>query len=100
MTATEAPPEPAPAGGPAPEPSGGLAAKRARHALGRILVVLARSVAVFVPVFLVATFVTFALRSLKRDLFRTEYEADTLRGNLGLPVPADRHSGRSSSLNG
>ncbi|MFI1023650.1 ABC transporter permease [Streptomyces olivaceus] len=64
MTATEAPPEPAPAGPPAPEPSGGLAAKRARHALGRVLVVLARSVAVFVPVFLVATFVTFALRSL------------------------------------
>ncbi|WP_372457312.1 ABC transporter permease [Streptomyces olivaceus] len=64
MTATEAPPEPAPAGPPAPEPSGGLAAKRARNALGRVLVVLARSVAVFVPVFLVATFVTFALRSL------------------------------------
>ncbi len=62
MTATEAPPEPAPAG--PPEPSGRLAAKRARHALGRVLVVLARSVAVFVPVFLVATFVTFALRSL------------------------------------
>ncbi|MFI6874007.1 LLM class flavin-dependent oxidoreductase [Streptomyces sp. NPDC050400] len=28
----------------------------------------------------------------KRDLFRTEYEADTLRGNLGLPVPANRHT--------
>jgi FMN-dependent oxidoreductase (nitrilotriacetate monooxygenase family) len=26
-----------------------------------------------------------------RGLFRTEYEADTLRGNLGLPVPANRH---------
>jgi peptide/nickel transport system permease protein len=36
----------------------------ARHALGRGLAVLARSVAIFVPVFLVATFVTFALRSL------------------------------------
>ncbi|WP_399880818.1 ABC transporter permease [Streptomyces sp. BBFR51] len=38
--------------------------KRARHALGRFLFILARSVAIFVPVFLVATFVTFALRSL------------------------------------
>ncbi|MFE7894730.1 NtaA/DmoA family FMN-dependent monooxygenase [Streptomyces sp. NPDC057412] len=28
----------------------------------------------------------------KRDLFRTAYEADTLRGNLGLPVPANRHT--------
>lgn len=28
----------------------------------------------------------------KRGLFRTEYEADTLRGNLGLPVPANRHT--------
>jgi hypothetical protein len=27
----------------------------------------------------------------RRGLFRTEYEADTLRGNLGLPVPANRH---------
>ncbi|MEW1722017.1 ABC transporter permease [Streptomyces sp. NPDC093109] len=35
-----------------------------RHALGRVPVTLARSVAIFVPVFLVATFVTFALRSL------------------------------------
>ena len=25
-----------------------------------------------------------------RGLFRTEYEADTLRGNLGLPIPANR----------
>ncbi|WP_030864639.1 ABC transporter permease [Streptomyces sp. NRRL S-37] len=45
-------------------PRGGFAVRRARHALGRVLVTLARSVAVFVPVFLVATFVTFALRSL------------------------------------
>ncbi|MGY0021757.1 ABC transporter permease [Streptomyces sp. cg35] len=37
---------------------------RTRHALGRVLAALARSVALFVPVFLVATFVTFALRSL------------------------------------
>ncbi|MFE3826571.1 ABC transporter permease [Streptomyces sp. NPDC059092] len=42
----------------------GVAATRARHAPGRVLGVLARSVAIFVPVFLVATFVTFALRSL------------------------------------
>lgn len=28
----------------------------------------------------------------KRGLFRTAYEADTLRGNLGLPVPANRHT--------
>ncbi|MGF7233713.1 MAG: NtaA/DmoA family FMN-dependent monooxygenase [Frankia sp.] len=28
----------------------------------------------------------------KRGLFRTEYEADTLRGNLGLPIPANRHT--------
>ncbi|MDX3376293.1 NtaA/DmoA family FMN-dependent monooxygenase [Streptomyces sp. ME02-6991-2A] len=28
----------------------------------------------------------------KRGLFRTAYEADTLRGNLGLPIPANRHT--------
>jgi FMN-dependent oxidoreductase (nitrilotriacetate monooxygenase family) len=28
----------------------------------------------------------------KRGLFRTEYEADTLHGNLGLPVPANRYT--------
>ncbi|MGY4976772.1 LLM class flavin-dependent oxidoreductase [Streptomyces sp. 900105755] len=28
----------------------------------------------------------------KRGLFRTEYTADTLRGNLGLPVPVNRHT--------
>ena len=28
----------------------------------------------------------------KRGLFRTEYEADTLRGHLGLPVPANRNT--------
>lgn len=37
---------------------------RARRAAGRTLATLARSVAIFVPVFLVATFVTFALRAL------------------------------------
>ncbi|NEW71598.1 ABC transporter permease [Streptomyces rhizosphaericus] len=44
--------------------TGGVAAPRTRRALGRVLVTLVRSVAIFVPVFLVATFVTFALRSL------------------------------------
>ncbi|MEV7085428.1 LLM class flavin-dependent oxidoreductase [Streptomyces sp. NPDC093085] len=28
----------------------------------------------------------------RRGLFRTAYEADTLRGNLGLPVPVNRHT--------
>ncbi|MFL6118713.1 NtaA/DmoA family FMN-dependent monooxygenase [Actinophytocola sp.] len=28
----------------------------------------------------------------KRGLFRTEYTSDTLRGNLGLPIPANRHT--------
>jgi FMN-dependent oxidoreductase (nitrilotriacetate monooxygenase family) len=28
----------------------------------------------------------------KRGLFRTAYEADTLRGNLGLPVPVNRYT--------
>ncbi|TQS46885.1 NtaA/DmoA family FMN-dependent monooxygenase [Cryptosporangium phraense] len=28
----------------------------------------------------------------KRELFRTSYEADTLRGHLGLPVPANRYA--------
>ncbi|MFJ6728861.1 ABC transporter permease [Streptomyces sp. NPDC091281] len=49
---------------PAPHRRRGVAATRTRHALGRVLVTLARSAALFVPVFLVATFVTFALRSL------------------------------------
>ncbi|MFI8006109.1 ABC transporter permease [Streptomyces sp. NPDC086010] len=40
------------------------AGSRTRHAAGRIAVALGRTVAIFVPVFLVATFVTFALRSL------------------------------------
>ena len=38
-------------------------------------------------------FVDHVLPILKeRGLFRTEYEADTLRGNLGLPVPENRHT--------
>jgi FMN-dependent oxidoreductase (nitrilotriacetate monooxygenase family) len=28
----------------------------------------------------------------KRGVFRTEYEGETLRANLGLPVPANRHT--------
>ncbi|MDD2769203.1 MAG: hypothetical protein PHT19_10745 [Methylococcus sp.] len=28
----------------------------------------------------------------KRGLFRTEYEASTLRGNLGLPIPENRYA--------
>ncbi|MFF3171147.1 ABC transporter permease [Streptomyces sp. NPDC057900] len=48
----------------APARRRGLAAPGARHAAGRVLAALGRSVAIFVPVFLVATFVTFALRSL------------------------------------
>ncbi|QJD86379.1 LLM class flavin-dependent oxidoreductase [Cohnella herbarum] len=28
----------------------------------------------------------------RRGLFRSEYESDTLRGNLGLPIPANRHA--------
>ncbi|TXS18807.1 ABC transporter permease [Streptomyces sp. NBC_01201] len=43
---------------------GRVATARARHAAGRVAAVLGRSVAIFVPVFLVATFVTFALRSM------------------------------------
>lgn len=37
---------------------------RVRRGTGRVLVVVARSVAIFVPVFFVATFVTFALRAM------------------------------------
>jgi hypothetical protein len=28
----------------------------------------------------------------QRGLFRTEYEHDTLRGHLGLPIPENRHT--------
>ncbi|MET7293001.1 LLM class flavin-dependent oxidoreductase [Streptomyces griseoloalbus] len=35
----------------------------------------------------------------KRGLFRTAYEADTLRGNLGLPVPANRHTAARRFVN-
>ncbi|RKN86258.1 LLM class flavin-dependent oxidoreductase [Paenibacillus ginsengarvi] len=32
----------------------------------------------------------------KRGLFREEYEADTLRGNLGIPVPANRYAPKTT----
>lgn len=41
-----------------------IAMIRARRAVTRTLVIVARSIAIFVPVFLLATFVTFALRAL------------------------------------
>jgi hypothetical protein len=28
----------------------------------------------------------------ERGLFRKEYESDTLRGNLGLPIPENRYT--------
>ncbi len=38
-------------------------------------------------------FVDFVVPILqKRGLFRTDYEADTLRGNLGLPYPENRYA--------
>ena len=43
-------------------------------------------------------FVDHVLPILKeRGLFRTEYEADTLRGNLGLPMPANRFAAAEPS---
>ena len=45
-------------------------------------------------------FVDHVLPILKeRGLFRTEYEADTLRGNLGLPKPENRYSKKVSPQN-
>ncbi|TYP74772.1 LLM class flavin-dependent oxidoreductase [Paenibacillus methanolicus] len=38
-------------------------------------------------------FITHVVPILQeRGLFRTEYESDTLRGNLGLPIPANRYA--------
>ena len=38
-------------------------------------------------------FIELVLPELRRrGLFRDEYEADTLRGNLGLPLPRDPHA--------
>lgn len=34
----------------------------------------------------------------QRGLFRDEYEADTLRGNLGLPIPENRNSKRRQGV--
>ncbi|MFC5703013.1 LLM class flavin-dependent oxidoreductase [Cohnella faecalis] len=34
----------------------------------------------------------------ERGLFRTEYESDTLRGNLGLPIPENRYTKRKKEL--
>jgi hypothetical protein len=31
-------------------------------------------------------------RLRERGVVRSEYEADTLRGNLGLPIPENRHT--------
>ena len=42
----------------------GIAVARTRRAVLRVLATLARSIAIFLPAFFVATFVTFALRSL------------------------------------
>ncbi|MNV92963.1 putative monooxygenase MoxC [compost metagenome] len=33
----------------------------------------------------------------ERGLFRTEYESDTLRGNLGLPIPENRYTKASET---
>ncbi|WP_121841719.1 ABC transporter permease [Streptomyces sp. S5] len=49
---------------PAPGWHRGVTGTRARRTVARGVAIVGRSVAVFVPVFLVATFVTFALRSL------------------------------------
>ena len=41
-------------------------------------------------------FLDYVLPILKeRDLFRTEYEADTLHENLGLPIPSNRYQGKA-----
>jgi FMN-dependent oxidoreductase (nitrilotriacetate monooxygenase family) len=45
-------------------------------------------------------FVDHVLPILKeRGLFRTEYEADTLRGNLGLPKPENRYTKQAGQKN-
>jgi hypothetical protein len=45
-------------------------------------------------------FVDCVLPVLKeRGLFRTEYESDTLHGNLGLPIPPNRYDVKSLSEN-
>lgn len=34
----------------------------------------------------------------KRGIFRTEYESETFRGNLGIPVPLNRHARRHGAV--
>jgi hypothetical protein len=34
----------------------------------------------------------------KCEVFRSEYEADTLRGNMGLPKPANRYTAAASQV--
>ncbi|MCI0860307.1 MAG: LLM class flavin-dependent oxidoreductase, partial [Chloroflexi bacterium] len=42
-------------------------------------------------------FIDHVLPILKqRGLFRTEYESDTLRGNLGLPIPVNRYAAQAA----
>ncbi len=36
----------------------------------------------------------------ERGLFRTDYESDTLHGNLGLPIPANRYAGVEANKSG
>ncbi|WP_138754081.1 LLM class flavin-dependent oxidoreductase [Paenibacillus sinopodophylli] len=35
----------------------------------------------------------------ERGIYRTEYEADTLRGNLGLPIPTNRYTKEAQKVN-
>ncbi|WP_141501992.1 LLM class flavin-dependent oxidoreductase [Paenibacillus luteus] len=35
----------------------------------------------------------------ERGIYRTEYESDTLRGNLGLPVPTNRYTKQEEKVN-
>jgi FMN-dependent oxidoreductase (nitrilotriacetate monooxygenase family) len=44
-------------------------------------------------------FATLVMPELRRrGMFRTEYEAATLRGNLGLPMPCNRYAGAAPAL--
>lgn len=44
-------------------------------------------------------FVEFVVPILQeRGIYRTEYEADTLRGNLGVPIPANRYTLAKASV--
>ncbi len=44
----------------------------------------------------ITDFIDYVLPILKeRGLFRTEYEADTLHGNLGLPIPENRYAAKA-----